>query len=247
MRRIGVCTIALALFASYVSQASATSTTTPVSAVVVASCHPSDDMDQRFATFVGQMQAVKGTLRMAMRFTLLERLDAPDFNAVSLTDLRPWRRSKRGVSSFLYTQRVTALRDGGTYRMRVQFRWYGSDGKVFKTKTMRSGLCHQPAQLPNLRVNSVTATPGAVQGTTKYTITLANDGSGDAGGVSVALRVDGGTPTTEQVPLVAAGKTASVDVTGPACQTFLRAVADPSGAIKETSEKDNSLVMACPS
>src|SRR5919197_6767962 len=123
MRRIGVCTIALALSASYVSQASATSTTTPVSAVVVAACHPSDDVDQRFATFVGQMQAVKGTLRMAMRFTLLERLGATDFNAVSLTDLRPWRRSKRGVSSFLYTQRVTALRDGGTYRMRVQFRW----------------------------------------------------------------------------------------------------------------------------
>jgi hypothetical protein len=184
---------------------------------------------------------------MAMHFTLLERLEAPDFEPVVLSDLRPWRRSKKGVASFLYTQRVTALRDGGSYRMRVQFRWYGADGKVMKTKTVRSGACRQPADLPNLRISSITAKPGILQGNTRtYTVTVQNDGAGDAGGVDVALRVDGGNAATGQVPALAAGTSASVDITGPACQGFVRAAADPRGKITETNEKDNALVTACP-
>src|SRR3954447_1061407 len=136
MRRIAGFTTALALLASWVPGASAGSSTStpPLTTVVVAACHPSDDVDERFATFVGQMQAVKGTQRMALHFSLLERLGAPDFEAVALPDLRPRRRSKKGASSFIYSQRITALRDGGSYRMRVLFRWYGADGKVFKTK-----------------------------------------------------------------------------------------------------------------
>jgi len=145
-------------------------------AVIVAACHPSDDVTTRFATFVGEMRALPGSARMAMRFTLLQRLGTPDFTAVGLPDLRPWRRSKKGVSSFIYTQRVTALRDGGTYRMRVQMRWYGSNGKLMKVRTMRSGACKQPAPLPNLRISSISTAPGAVSGTTSYMVTVQNDG-----------------------------------------------------------------------
>jgi hypothetical protein len=248
MHRLGIFTVVLTLVAVCASGASAgANSTQPLSSVVVAACHPSDAVDQRFATFAGQMQAVKGTQRMAMHFTLLERLNAPDFSAVGLFDLKPWRRSKKGVSSFIYTQRVTALHDGGSYRMRVQFRWYDSDGSVIKTKTMRSGVCHQPASLPNLEISSITASPGAVQGTSNYVVTVENAGSGDAGAVDVALKVDGGSPITAQLPLVSAGKTATATLTGPACASFVRAVADPRDKIDETNEKDNALGTACPS
>src|SRR5436305_9140366 len=67
--------------------------------VTVADCHPSDDVAQRFASFNGQMHAIAGTQRMAMHFTLLERLGhglAP-FKPVALADLKPWRRSKAGA------------------------------------------------------------------------------------------------------------------------------------------------------
>jgi hypothetical protein len=218
-----------------------------VTAVVVAACHPSDDVSERFATFVGQMQGVRGSVRMAMHFTLLERLGAPDFEPVALSELRPWRRSKKGATSFLYSQRVTALRDGGSYRMRIQFRWYGGDGKVMKTKTVRSGSCRQPALLPNLKVTSISAKPGVLQnGTRTYTVSVVNEGTSDVGGVDVALRVDGGTTATGQVPALAAGKTASVDISGPACTGFIRAAVDPGAKINETNEKDNALVTACP-
>src|SRR4051794_32592891 len=247
MRRIAVIPAALALLAGTVSGASASSSTpTPVAQAVVAACHPSDDVGTRFATFVGQMQAVKGAQRMAMHFSLLERLEAPSFQAVSLSELRPWRRSKKGVSSFIYSQRVTALRDGGSYRMRVQFRWYGVDGKVIKTKTVRSGVCHQPAPLPNLEVTSITAKPGLTPGTETYTIAVENDGTGDAGAVDVALRVDGATALTGQVPAIGAGKSGTVDITAPACTGYVRAAVDPRGKIQEADETDNVLVTACP-
>src|SRR5204862_5304289 len=113
--------------------------------VTLTDCHPSDDVTQRHASFNGQMRAVTGAKRMAMRFTLLERIGtglAP-FKPVSLPDLKPWRRSKAGARAFIYTQRVTALRDGGSYRMRVQFRWYDGHKNVQRTSILRSRGCHQ--------------------------------------------------------------------------------------------------------
>ena len=220
--------------------------TLPVASVIVAACHPSDDVTQRFATFVGQMRPVPGTVRMAMRLTLLQKLQAPDFAPVALPDLRPWRRSKKGATSFIYTQRVTALRDGGTYRMRVQFRWFGGDGKTVKTKTVRSGACHQPRELPNLRVTSVSVGPGPTPGTSKYLITVENDGSGAATSIEMALRIDGGAPAAGKVALLNAGTSTTLEIDGPTCATTVRAIADPRGRIKETDETDNSFVEACP-
>ncbi len=252
MRRIATVFSALALTGAFATGALADQPAPATmgmasGAVIVAACHPSDDVTTRFATFVGEMRALQGSARMAMRFTLLQRLGTPDFTAVGLPELRPWRRSKKGASNFIYTQRVTALRDGGTYRMRVQMRWYGSDGKLMKVRTMRSGACKQPAPLPNLRISSIGTSPGTVSGTTSYMVTVQNDGVGDAGPVVVGLRVDGGPLSTARVPTLAAGQAASVRLTGPACTATLRAIADPGNAIRETSETDNALVEACPS
>jgi CARDB len=251
MRRIATVFTALALTGAFATGALADSSTPATmgmapGAVIVAACHPSPDVTTRFATFVGEMRSLPGTWRMAMRFTLLERLGTPDFTAVGLPDLRPWRRSKKGASSFIFTQRVTALHDGGTYRMRVQMRWYGSDGRLMKVRTMRSGACKQPAPLPNLRISSISTAPGSAAGTTNYMVTVQNDGAGDAGPVVVGLRVDGGTLETARVPTLASGQAASVKLTGPACGATLRAIADPGNAIRETSETDNALVEACP-
>ena len=218
----------------------------PVASAIVAACHPSDDVTQRFATFVGMMRAVPNTAKMAMRLTLLQKLSGPDFNPVALPELRPWRRSKKGAASFIYTQRVTALRDGGTYRMRVQFRWYDSTGKVLKTRAVRSGACHQPADLPNLRITAVSVAPGDTPGTSRYLITLENDGTAGAGPIVIALRLDGGAPTSGQVLSLAAGTSTTVELDGPSCATTLRAIADPQNRIKETDETDNAFVEACP-
>src|SRR4051794_19806941 len=142
MRRalIGISTLSvLAASAAGALGAPSKQTKPVVRSVSVADCHPSDDVTQRYASFAGRMQALPGTARMAMHFTLLERVDSSVFKPVSLPDLRLWRKSKPGARTFIYTQRVTALRDGGSYRMRAQFRWYDSNGAVMKTSSTRSG------------------------------------------------------------------------------------------------------------
>ena len=215
--------------------------------VTVSDCHPSDDVTQRYATFNAQMRAVPGTARMAMRFTVLERLGGIEgFEPLSLSDLRNWRRSKLGARTFIYSQRVTALRDGGYYRMRVQFRWYGTDGSVMRSSLDRSGVCHQPMPLPNLTISAITAAPGATSDHRTYSVTVANAGRGEAGGVDVALKVDGTVVGSSRVDLLPGEESTVVQIPGPACALTVRAVADPSQLIRETDDSDNGLTLPCP-
>lgn len=210
-------------------------------------CHPSDDMAQRYASFSGQMRRIPASQEMEMRFTLLERLGGrfSHFKQVALPELRPWRRSKPGAHTFIYNQRVTALRDGGSYRMRVQFRWYDSNGSLLRTSTLRSRSCHQPAPLPNLTITSITSAPAQVAGDRLYSISVSNNGMGDARNVPVELQVDGMTAGTANVDLLPAQESSVVQIEGPRCGLSLRAVADPDRKIAETDESDNALTLPC--
>jgi hypothetical protein len=245
MRPFAIALTSLALLTATQTSAVASSVSPPQAAVLVSACHPADDVSARFATFVGEMRALTGTARMSMRFTLLEKLGTRDFLPVPLSDLRPLRKSKRGVSTFIYTQRVTALRDGGTYRMRVQFRWYDATGRVTKTRTVHSSACHQPAPLPNLVIDSVTKSPGSTPGSSDYLVTVRNAGAGDAGAFGMALRVDSGLATTAHMPSLPDGQSATVHMSGPLCGGVARVVVDPTGAVKETNESDNLYTLAC--
>jgi CARDB len=245
MRPIAIALTSLALLTAAQTSAVASPVLPPQAAVIVSACHPADDVSARFATFVGEMRSLTGTARMSMRFTLLEKLGTRDFLPVPLSDLRPLRKSKRGVSTFIYTQRVTALRDGGTYRMRVQFRWYDATGKATKTRTVHSGACHQPAPLPNLVIDSVTRSAGTMPGTSNYSVTVRNAGAGDAGAFAIALRVDGGLADAAHMPSLPAGQSATVQMNGPPCGAVARAVVDPANAVKETNESDNLYTLAC--
>ena len=215
--------------------------------VTLAVCHPSDDVAQRFASFNGQMHTIPGTQRMAMHFTLLERIGhgLTPFKPVALPDLKPWRRSKPSARTFIYTQRVTALRDGGSYRMRVQFRWYGANKTVLRTTTLRSRTCRQPAPLPNLTISSITSAPAAVSGQRVYSITVGNSGQGDARNVPVELKVDGSAVGSSMIDLLPSQESSVVQIQGPACAFTVRAVADPDRVIPETSDSDNALTAPC--
>jgi CARDB len=217
----------------------------PTRSVTLSECHPSDDVTQRHASFAGQMHAVPGTARMAMHFTLQERLGSRHFKSVSLLDLRQWRRSKPGARNFIYTQRVTALRDGGAYRMRVQFRWYDSSGHVLRTSVTRSGVCRQPVPLPNLTIGSITPMPGATADQRSYSVSVSNEGAGEARDVSVALKVDGTTVGSTRIDLLPAQTSGVVQIAGPVCSSGLRAIADSDRAIRETDETDNALMVPC--
>jgi CARDB len=232
--------VALALGAPTASRAAQAS-------VSLAECHPSDDVTQRFASFNGQMRSIAGTKQMAMRFTLLERIGegASRFKPVSLPDLKPWRRSKAGARMFIYAQRVTALRDDGAYRMRVQFRWYGDHRTLLRSTTLRSRTCRQPAPLPDLSVSSITSTPAMAAGQRVYSIAVANDGQGEARNVPVELKVDGTVAGRSSIDLLPAQESSVVQIQGPQCALSVRAVVDPDRVVPETDDSDNALTVPC--
>jgi hypothetical protein len=215
--------------------------------VSVSDCHPAEELAQRYASFSGQIRAYPDTARMMMRFTLLERLSgARRFKPVPLQDLRPWRRSKPGARAFIYTQRVTALRDDGAYRMRVQFRWYGADGTLLRTRFAHSRVCRQPAPLPNLTIGGISSLPAATPDQRLYSITVTNSGDGEARNVDVALEVDGTVVGGTRVDLLPADESTVVQISGPTCASDVRAIADPDRQIRETSDADNTLTVPCP-
>ncbi|HET8672585.1 MAG TPA: CARDB domain-containing protein [Thermoleophilaceae bacterium] len=214
--------------------------------VTVSDCHPADELAQRYASFSGQMRAYPGTARMMMRFTLLERLGGlTGFQPVPLQDLRPWRRSKPGARTFIYTQRVTALRDGGAYRMRVQFRWYGAHGTLLRTRFAHSRVCSQPAPLPNLTIGGISSAAAATPDQRLYSITVTNSGDGEARNVEVALKVDGTVVGATRVDLLPADESTVAQISGPQCAFDVRAIADPDRRIRETSDADNTLTVPC--
>lgn len=214
--------------------------------VSVADCHPSDELAQRYASFSGQIRAYPGTTRMMMRFTLLERLGgAAGFKPVPLQDLRPWRRSKPGARAFIYTQRVTALRDNGAYRMRVQFRWYRADGTLLRTRFAHSRVCRQPAPLPNLTIGGISSQAATTADQRLYSITVTNSGDGEARNVDVALEVDGTVVGGRRVDLLPADESTVVQISGPRCAIDVSAIADPDRNIRETSDADNALTVPC--
>jgi hypothetical protein len=215
----------------------------PVAKVV--DCRTGKAPELRLATFEGRMRAVKGAIRMQMRFELLERTPGADEpQAVKAPTLTPWRRSRTGVRAFTYAQTVKGLASGVTYSSRVHFRWLSPGGKVIRSEERESGTCVQDGALPNLVLGSVKSAPGQVEGTAVYTVQVGNTGQGDVESLTVSLIADGAHIDTRTIDGLKAGEFTSVRFTGPFCRR-LRAVVDRGATVPETVEEDNELRARC--
>ncbi|MFL5886434.1 MAG: CARDB domain-containing protein [Thermoleophilaceae bacterium] len=224
----------------------ATAHASPLAGVKVTSCQAGQQSSDRKATFVGHMRSVSGSSQLAMRFQLEERYGGRKFTKVQAPELRGLRKSRTGVQSYTYSQGVTSLVAGESYRVQVQFRWLDSAGKTVLQVKRYSGTCDEPGQLPNLQVLSATARPGVVVGTEAYTVNVLNAGLGPAGDVQLQLVIDGATPDTATLDTLAPGEVHAIHFTGPACKHRMRATVDPSDTVHESVESDNSLAGGCP-
>jgi hypothetical protein len=202
-------------------------------------------LEDREAAFHARMRIVAGAERMAMRFTLLERTGADEFRAVKAPELARWHSAKPGVRAFGYRQGVRNLPAGTSHRMRVDFRWYSSDGAVVERARRRSPECRQFTGLPNLVARITGATPTELPGVVRYGLLVRNDGRAPAAAVPVQLRVDGDVVDTVTVASLSAGEERSLVIRGPACRRSLLVEADPDEAIAESSEDDNSHGLTC--
>jgi hypothetical protein len=238
---------ALAVLAAFPAASLAARRTEPpaapgLTAKVVACDVTSSD---RSATFHARMDTVAGASKLQIRFQLLERLgrDVP-WTRLDVPALRQWHTSQAGVQRFGWKQTVDALRIGGAYKARVQYRWLSPAGTVLATDTRDTPVCRGP--LPNLVVGNLTVTPGPTNGTRTYRVDIENHGKVDADQVDVSLSVDKAILDTVRLNQLAAGETRSAVFTGPPCRNGVRVKVDPGNSIGETIENDNSQLFACP-
>ena len=210
-------------------------------AVRVLSC----DRSGQQAVFRGAMRRVRGTGRMSMRFTLLQRdPGAERFRRVRAPGLWRWKRSRYGVRRFAHRQRVRGLTAGSDYRARVDFRWHDADGDVQRRRRLTSRTCSLAELLPNLRVTSITGVPAGTA--EQYAVSVTNAGEMDSPESGLRLGVDGTAPRFATVPGLAPGETAGVSLSGPRCVYGVRGTVDPGQQIPESRETDNSLFHGCP-
>jgi hypothetical protein len=211
-------------------------------------CHTGATPDQRYAVFVGQMPALAGTQRMAMRFDLYQRTTGPGFTKLAVPKFGVWQKSAAGQSGFIFQKRVDELVAPALYRAVISFKWYGAGGKVQRTQQLTSKTCTQPDPRPNLSIGRVTGARGAVKGTLDYSIVVRNQGLGDAGPFGLLLTVNGAAAPEQTVSGLAAGSKTPVLVTAPACKagSSITIQVDPQNQVAESNEADNTLTRACP-
>jgi CARDB len=197
------------------------------------------------AAFYARMRDLEGSDRMAMRFTLLERTGTEGFAPVRASGLGRWHRSRSGVAAFGYRQGVRNLLEDAVYRMKVDFRWYSSEGDLVEALHRRSPACRQYAARPNLRARVLGARGGGVRGVVRYRVRVSNEGRAAASAVPVSLTVDGDAVDTVTVGALEPGEEAVLTIRGPACRNTVKVEADPDGTIAESSEDDNTDSVAC--
>ena len=173
-RAVGACACATVLLAgaasaSALSGDSVTQMTPPTSsgglAATLEQCVTSLVQGERSATFAGEMTAVAGTARMAMRIDLQERApDETEFHFVSASGLGVWRWADPKVKVYKYLKQVTNLSSPASYRGFVRFRWVSAKGHVIKRAERLTARCLQPTPATppeQTSSNPTTTTPSA--------------------------------------------------------------------------------------
>ncbi len=243
MRKRGLAPLLIA--ATTVAALTAAPARAALPSVKVTECRTGKTPELRLATFEGRMRTVKGAVRMAMRFQLLEHTPGSQTpQRVAAPGLDEWRKSRSGVKEFTYAQTIKGLSSGVTYSTAVQFRWYDANGRVVRKLRRGSGTCVQDGDLPNLVLGAVRFSPGATEKTAVYTVSVGNTGQGQAKNVTVTLIADGALIDTRTIASIAPGEYTTVKFTGPHCRR-LRAIADRELRVPETVEEDNELRARC--
>jgi hypothetical protein len=144
---------------------------TPISGVsaTLEQCVTSVQQAERSATFTGEMTAVPGAARMAMRIDVEER--APEdleYHPVAAAGPGAWRSSDPKVKVFKYLRQVTNLSSPDAYRALVRFRWFNAKGHMIRRLDRLTTRCLQPATPPAPAMpeaGAPSSTSGAATGT----------------------------------------------------------------------------------
>jgi hypothetical protein len=220
----------------------------PTATVRTTACVTNADQAQRSATFEGDMRAVRHGPQLQMRFTLQSRAQAgASWTRVAAPNFDQWQTAAPGKARYVYDKTVENL-PYGDYRALVRFRWRTAAGVTVLALRRVSRACHQPDPRPNLVAVAIHTRPGSSADTRVYEVVVRNTGRSDAPPFAVALTVDGTKQPDNTGPGLAAGDRAVAAFEAPACHagSTVTASVDPSAAVSEADEDDNTISVPCP-
>jgi len=144
------CALALALAGAAATSAQAAQRGAKADASTVTAtleqCVTSGVQAERSATFAGEMTAIPGTVKMAVRIDVQERVPGElEYRTVSAAGLGVWRAADPKVKVYKYLKQVTNLSAPASYRGYVRFRWLNAKGHVIKRAERFTARCLQPA------------------------------------------------------------------------------------------------------
>jgi hypothetical protein len=252
MRVLPLCLVTLLLAAPDVAAATphAHVTTAGAGSVRVLECSAALDPAARSATFEGRMRAQRGSVAMAMRFTLQLRTPAERrWRRQTAEGFDAWLPSQPAVRRYTYAKTVRGLPVPASYRVLVRFRWLDEEGAVVARSQVVSAACLQPDLRPDLVARRLDVGPGPDPALDRYAVLVRNAGGGAAGASAVRLDVPGRPATLAPVPPLAAGESRRVVLTAPACAAgaVVAATVDATAVIAESDEAANVISAACPS
>lgn len=238
---------ALAFLCAPASSVAAEPSVAPKLAARLSACATGSDATERFAAFTGAMPLTRRAHRLGMKFVLERRPRGRSmWSRVAAPTFDVWRKSRPGVSGFVYTKRVEGLTGPADYRAVVHFRWISRSGRVVRSARRTTAPCRQPDPRPNLAALRLGPAEGADGPVAEFLVH--NDGHGDLGApAAVTLWVNGVEQPPRSLTALAAGGVALITFPLADCPpgTALEAAVDAPDAIDEVSETDNRLRATC--
>jgi len=121
----------------------------PTTTATLEQCVAGAAQSERSAMFDGEMTAMPGSVRMAIRIEIQELVSGEaQFHTVTASGLSAWRVSDPGVKAFKYNKQVTNLFAPAAYRATIRFRWLNAKGRLMRSSVRHTPRCTQPAATP---------------------------------------------------------------------------------------------------
>lgn len=221
------------------------------------SCQNALDPSNRSVSVESVMRPVTGTLRMAVKFQLLEgAVGTLPTTVVRGTGLNAWLTPDDPTLGQLpgdvwqLTKSVINLGAPAVYAFHASFRWTGAHGRVLHTAQRTTRTCRQRELRPDLLVKSLTITPIAAQpGEDLYTAVIGNRGLTGAGPFEVLFDpADGTAPTIDTIAWLGSRQSRTLSFVGPACNAAQppTVTADAADQVDDYDRANNEMTATCP-
>jgi CARDB len=202
------------------------------------------------------MRPLAHTMRMAVRFDLLERQSrAGPSQPVVYGDLGKWIYPKdrtlgqRPDDQFIVPKQVSDLSAPAYYGFKVTFRWTGSHSHVIGTAVRRTPECFQPELRPDLVVKAISVHASAQHPNKDiYSALIRNSGASAAGPFDVQF-ADGSYSRHKTIQQLGAHAKRVLSFLGPRCSSASppSVIADPGNQVPDDLNRaNNSLSATCP-